>query len=95
MREVLRGLRRFWIVTVGVAVRPLNLLGVAPGYPRPLTGIEAAARNPSLIERGRGPPRSGGRVRGYTLSERSTARMSSDTPPGSVSTRALGNRTTT
>src|SRR5512139_240432 len=31
------------------------------------------SRNPSLLERGRGPPRSGGRVRGFTLAEKSTA----------------------
>ncbi len=32
----------------------------------------------------------GGRVRGYTLSERSTAKRSSATPPGSTRTRSLG-----
>jgi hypothetical protein len=33
----------------------------------------AALLDPSLIERGRGPPRSGGRVRGYNLSGKGAA----------------------
>ena len=41
MREVCRGLRRFCIVTLGAAVRALNLLGAGRGYPRAGTGIEA------------------------------------------------------
>jgi len=43
MREVFRGLRRFCIVTLGAAVRALNLLGVRGGYPRASTGIEVFA----------------------------------------------------
>jgi hypothetical protein len=35
----------------------------------------AALLDPSLIERGRGSPRSGGRVRGYNLSGKGAAGM--------------------
>ena len=45
MREVCRGLCRFWIVTAGGAVRALILLGSGRGYPRASTGIEALPTN--------------------------------------------------
>jgi hypothetical protein len=41
MRAVLEGVRRFSIVTLGAAVRALNLVGTVGGYPREGAGIGA------------------------------------------------------
>jgi len=57
MQAVWRGLRRFSIVTLGAAVRALNLLGWRGLYPRAGTGIEAwrkACPLPPLMGEGLG-----------------------------------------
>ncbi len=79
MRQFWRGLRRFWIVTLGGALRALFLLGSWRRYPHARTGIQPI---PSSKGRGRGPPRSGGRVRGYTVSGQGRIEATPPISPG-------------